>query len=211
MDSYVINKYSNTLIAESNSWVYGHSPHNSSNFSAMFEDVHNKMLGEKYLSTKKPPSKQPKNQLVDQLIWRFPDLILLDSSCSNLLELDSSLKLMVYLCLILNNNICEVLCDFEVIVAQLYRTFATPWTVANQIPLSMGCPRQEYWSGLPSPSAGDSLTQGLNLSLLHFRQILSCLSHQGSLCEYICVCVHMCVQLYICIYTYIYTISYNYI
>ena len=29
------------------------------------------------------------------------------------------------------------------------------WTVACQSPLSMGFPRQEYWSGLPSPSPGD--------------------------------------------------------
>ena len=32
--------------------------------------------------------------------------------------------------------------------------FATPWTVAYQAPLSMGFPRQEYWSGLPLPSPG---------------------------------------------------------
>ena len=29
--------------------------------------------------------------------------------------------------------------------------FATLWTVAHQAPLSMGFPRQEYWSGLPCP------------------------------------------------------------
>ena len=34
-------------------------------------------------------------------------------------------------------------------------TFATPWTVVCQAPLSMGFPRQEYWSGLPSPPPGD--------------------------------------------------------
>ena len=33
-------------------------------------------------------------------------------------------------------------------------TFATPCTVALQAPLSMGFPRQEYWSGLPFPSPG---------------------------------------------------------
>ena len=33
--------------------------------------------------------------------------------------------------------------------------FATPWTVAHQVPLSMGFLRQEYWSGLPFPSPGD--------------------------------------------------------
>ena len=34
-------------------------------------------------------------------------------------------------------------------------SFATPWTVALQAPLSMGFPRQEYWNGLPFPSPGD--------------------------------------------------------
>ena len=32
-------------------------------------------------------------------------------------------------------------------------SFATPWIVAHQAPLSMGF-QQEYWSGLPSPSPG---------------------------------------------------------
>ena len=31
----------------------------------------------------------------------------------------------------------------------------TLWTVARQAPLSMGFPRQEYWSGLPVPPSGD--------------------------------------------------------
>ena len=31
----------------------------------------------------------------------------------------------------------------------------TLWTVACQVPLSMGFSRQEYWSGLPCPPAGD--------------------------------------------------------
>ena len=35
------------------------------------------------------------------------------------------------------------------------RLFSTPWTVAHQPPLSMGFPRQAYWSGLPFPSPGD--------------------------------------------------------
>ena len=36
------------------------------------------------------------------------------------------------------------------------RLFATPWTVAHQVPPSMGFSRQEYWSGLPFPSPGES-------------------------------------------------------
>ena len=31
----------------------------------------------------------------------------------------------------------------------------TPWTAAYQPPLSMGFPRQQYWSGLPCPPPGD--------------------------------------------------------
>ena len=33
--------------------------------------------------------------------------------------------------------------------------FLTPWTVAQQAPLSMRFSSQEYWSGLPCPPAGD--------------------------------------------------------
>ena len=39
--------------------------------------------------------------------------------------------------------------------------FATSWTVARQAPLSMGFPRQEYWSGLPFTSPGDLPDPGL--------------------------------------------------
>ena len=38
---------------------------------------------------------------------------------------------------------------------------ATQWAVARQAPLSMGFSRQEYWSGLPSPSPGDLLDPGI--------------------------------------------------
>ena len=41
------------------------------------------------------------------------------------------------------------------LVAQSCLTLATPWTAAHQAPLSMGFPRQEYWSGVPFPSPGD--------------------------------------------------------
>ena len=34
------------------------------------------------------------------------------------------------------------------------RFFVTPWAVAQQAPLSVGFPRQEYWSDLPFPSSG---------------------------------------------------------
>ena len=39
--------------------------------------------------------------------------------------------------------------------------FVTPWMVAHQAPLSMGFPRQEYWSRLPFPSQGDLPDPGI--------------------------------------------------
>ena len=40
-------------------------------------------------------------------------------------------------------------------------SFATPRTVAYQAPLSMGFPKQEYWSGLPFPSPRDLPDPGI--------------------------------------------------
>ena len=62
-------------------------------------------------------------------------------------------------------------------------SFVTPWTVACQAPLSMGFPRQEYWSGLPFPSPGVFLTQGSNpclLCLLRWQEDSLPLSHLES-------------------------------
>ena len=39
--------------------------------------------------------------------------------------------------------------------------FVTPWTVAHQAPLSMGCSRQEYWNGLLCPAPGDLPNPGI--------------------------------------------------
>ena len=46
-------------------------------------------------------------------------------------------------------------------VTQSCLTLATPWTVAHEVPLSMGFSRQEYWSGLPFPSPGDLPDPGI--------------------------------------------------
>ena len=40
----------------------------------------------------------------------------------------------------------------EVKLLSRVRLLATPWTAAYQAPPSMGFSRQEYWSGVPSPS-----------------------------------------------------------
>ena len=62
-----------------------------------------------------------------------------------------------------------------VLVTQYVWLFVTLWTVALQAALSLGFPRQEYWSGLPFPSPGDLP------DLLHCRQILYCLNHREAL------------------------------
>ena len=41
------------------------------------------------------------------------------------------------------------------------RLFVILWTVAYQVPLSMGFFRQEYWSGLPFPSPGELRNPGI--------------------------------------------------
>ena len=47
------------------------------------------------------------------------------------------------------------------LVAQSCLTLVISWTVACQAPLSMGSPRQEYWSELPFPPPGDLPDPGI--------------------------------------------------
>ena len=63
------------------------------------------------------------------------------------------------------SEVCSLRC--VCVCAQLCPTLCDPWTVAHPAPLSMGFPRQEYWSGLPFPSPGFFPTQGLHLCLPH--------------------------------------------
>ena len=59
----------------------------------------------------------------------------------------------------------HVLCSVNV------QLFVAPCTVACQDPLSMGSPRQEYWSGLPFPSPEDLPNPGIEpLSLVSDRE-----------------------------------------
>ena len=45
----------------------------------------------------------------------------------------------------------------------------TPWTVAYQVPPSVGFSRQEYWSGLPFPSPGGLPNPGIKPGSPEFR------------------------------------------
>ena len=73
-----------------------------------------------------------------------------------------------------------VLCSQSLRGVQL---FVTPHTEACQAPLSMGFPRQEFWSRLPPPIPGDLPYPGIQLvslasSTLHADSLP--LSYQGS-------------------------------
>ena len=43
----------------------------------------------------------------------------------------------------------------------MFKSFATPWTVAHQALLSMRFLSQEHWSGLPFPSPGELPNPGI--------------------------------------------------
>ena len=59
-------------------------------------------------------------------------------------------------------------------------TLETPWTGAWQVPLTMGFPRQEYWSGLPFPSPGDLPYPGIKPMSPALQADSLLLSHHGS-------------------------------
>ena len=56
--------------------------------------------------------------------------------------------IIVFMALYLNNHCCGLF-------IKSYPGLATPWTIACQVPLSMGFPRQEYCCVLPFPFPGD--------------------------------------------------------
>ena len=70
-------------------------------------------------------------------------------------------------------------------------SFVTPWTVACLAPLSMGFPRQKFWSGLPFPSLGDLPNPGIEPASPALWPDSSPLSHWGSPFIGICVYVYM--------------------
>ena len=61
----------------------------------------------------------------------------------------------------------------------LLRLFVTLWTVVCQAPLSIGFPRQEYWSGQSFPSPEDLSDPGIKPMSPALQNSLL-LNHQGS-------------------------------
>ena len=84
---------------------------------------------------------------------------------------------MVFLCSLKNSELLSGLpsgvCAREIspfedsggggLIAKSYLILVTPWIVAHQAPLSMGFPRQEYWSRLPpAASKNNNFFKSLN-------------------------------------------------
>ena len=62
----------------------------------------------------------------------------------------------------------------------LVQLFVTPWTLAHQVPLSVGFSRQEYWSGLPFLPPVDLPDPGIKPGSLASQGDSLLLSHLGS-------------------------------
>ena len=62
----------------------------------------------------------------------------------------------------------------------MFNFLVTPQTVAHQGPLSIGFPRQEYWSGLPFPPPGDLSNPGVEPKSPASQTDSLPLSHQES-------------------------------
>ena len=62
------------------------------------------------------------------------------------------------------------------LVAKSCLTLVIPWTIVCQAPLSMGFPRQEYWSGLSFPTPGNLPNSGIKplFPVLIGKKIIYC-------------------------------------
>ena len=73
------------------------------------------------------------------------------------------------------------------------RLLATPWTTAYQAPLSMGFSRQEYWSGVPLPSAEEISSLSHSVVFLYFFALIA---EEGFLISF-CHSLELCIQMFI--------------
>ena len=78
------------------------------------------------------------------------------------------------------------------------RLFATPWTVAHQVPLFMGFPRQERWNGLLFPSPEDLPNPGIEPSSpTLYADSFTDEPPKKHMC--VCVCLCVCVRVCLCV------------
>ena len=82
--------------------------------------------------------------------------------------------------MVANNTFCSYCVKVKVLITQSRPTLAILWTVARQAPLScLDFPGKNIGVGCHALLQGMFPAQESNLGLLHCRQILYQLSHQG--------------------------------
>ena len=79
-------------------------------------------------------------------------------------------------------------CGGGLVAKVVSNSFATPWTVAHQAPLSIEFLKQEYCSGLPLPSPADLSNPGIKLMSPALLADSLLLSHREALFELCCCC-----------------------
>ena len=69
----------------------------------------------------------------------------------------------------INHTVCVRKYVCGCVCTQSCLSLVTPWTAAHQASPSMGFSRQEYWRGMPFPTPGIFLTQGIMRAFyMHF-------------------------------------------
>ena len=96
--------------------------------------------------------------LAEKLFWFFTSYLLLVHSGPSVTVLSPNVAV--------PRKVLFFLACFLGMLSRFSRVpfFVTPWTAAHQAPLSMGFPRQEYWSGLQFPFGGDLPDPGIEPS-----------------------------------------------
>ena len=106
------------------------------------------------------------------------------ADCQKKMNNINSMKILNFLIL------CVCVC-----VLSCVHLFTTPWTIARQALLSVGFPRQEYWSGLPFPSPGDLPNAGTEPLFPVSPAVSGRLLVQTN-CSTPIIFVHVCLQRY---------------
>ena len=72
--------------------------------------------------------------------------------------------------------------------------FATLWTIAHQVSLSIGFSRQEYWSGFPCPPAGDIPDPGIEPTSVNFPVFAGVIFTTSTTWEALFLCMSLVAQ-----------------